>query len=651
MKLTDKQKRIIVDLEYASPAQFLFHFPNRYEISENKDIQDWEIGDKISIEANLASDFRRVRFARNRTVTNFEVSFQNELVKVTTFIPFYLKASNFEDGILITGKVEESHKIIAQSVSTIKDIGETLIKPVYSSKQHIKQYEISRLMRKLLDHIHLKDVVPEDYQKSRELIARQDAIETLHFPKTVNALNQAIHSIKYEEFLMYHLSSAYEYEQFRTGIVRSVKESLEIENLPFTLRADQDEAYKTILNDFNSSDKMQRLLQGDVGSGKTVVAFLAALSMIEQGYQTAFMVPTELLLFQHIATFEKLFPDVEYAVIQQDSDQEAYDQVEKGSVKMVFGTHSLFQKKMKFNNLGFIIIDEQHRFGVKQREALSKKGSYVDSLMLSATPIPQTLAQSLFLDLDVSTLSHSRKNKVETHLIYENSIRSILPDLNETLKRKEQIYVVCPAIEEGEKTNIRNVSDIHKSLSKEFNNYQVVMLHGRMTTQEKEAVLEQFANGSIDILVSTSVIEVGIDVHNATSIVIYNAEQFGLATLHQMRGRVGRGDVKGNCYILSSQSNEDSQARLEALVEHDDGFVLSQIDLKQRGMGDLLGLRQSGLPQFYLASIYDDIEILEKSKEDATELMKNIENYPVLEKHIQRLVENRRKEKEAHDTV
>lgn len=641
MDLTKKQKKIIIDLGYKSPAQFLFHFPNRYEVSENKDYSDWEINDQISFEAQLASPFRHVRFARNRSVTNFNVLYQNHEIKVSIFNRTFLKESQFKNGLVIVGKVDKPGQIVAQQILQPRPLNDEMIKPIYSTKKHITQYEITRLMKKILEHVKLKDVVPDDIQSKRNLLKRNESIETLHLPKNKKQLEKALYSIKFEEFLMYHLKGEYQNRKMRQGIERNVNKSEEIKNLPFTLRDDQYEAYSQILSDMNSSKKMKRLLQGDVGSGKTVVAFLAALSLIEQGYQVAFMVPTELLLFQHVESFKKLFPKQSYLILNQDSSKDDYSLIETGQRAMVFGTHSLFQDKAVFKNLGLAIIDEQHRFGVKQRESLFDKGDFTEQLMLSATPIPQTLAQSIFLDLDVSTLKHSRQDKVETHLIPENSIRSIIDDLKTTLANNQQIYVVCPAIEQGEKENVRNVDDIYKNLRKVFEHSKVAMLHGKMDGSEKERILTEFSLGDIDILISTSVIEVGIDVHNANSIVIYNSEQFGLATLHQMRGRVGRGDYKGQCYILSSNTTESTKKRLSALVEYDDGFILSKIDLKQRGMGDLLGERQSGLPQFFLADVFEDVRILEESKVDADYLIDRLDEYPILNQHIIKLSKDR----------
>ncbi len=644
MKLTDKQSRIILDLEYKSPAQFLFHFPNRYDISENKAYDDWEIGDKISIKAKLASPFRHVYFARNRAVTNFAIEYDGQIVRVSIFNRPYLKTNHYQDGIIINGTVEKDNKVLAQSVQKVEELPSIVIKPVYSSKQHIRQYEIQRLMRKLLDEITLKDVVPETLQKQRNLMKRSEAMEYIHFPDSKEHLEKALYTIKYEEFLMYHLKNLYSESFNKEGISRNIKENSHIKDLPFKLREDQVLAYKEISEDLNSNHKMNRLLQGDVGSGKTIVAFLLALAMMDASYQVAFMVPTDLLLHQHANNFKELFPNIEFAILNQNSDESVYEKLKNNEVKFVIGTHSLFQDRCEFANLGMVIIDEQHRFGVKQRNQLINKGKDVDVLMLSATPIPQTLAHSLFLNLDVSTLNHSRENKVDTYYVKENSIQSIQKNLENSLRNKEQIYVVCPAIEEGEREGIKNVEEIHYHLSREFSMFNVTMLHGRMNAEEKAAILNDFSSGKIDVLVSTSVIEVGIDVHNANTIVIYNAEQFGLATLHQMRGRVGRGTERGSCYLLSSKDNEENIERLEALVKYDDGFKLSEIDLKQRGMGDLLGLRQSGLPQFYLANIFDDIEILETSKKDAEYLIENLDEFTALKAHVEKLVENKIKE-------
>ncbi|HEY4538045.1 MAG TPA: ATP-dependent DNA helicase RecG [Erysipelothrix sp.] len=636
MKLTAKQQTIIKELGYDKAVQMLFHFPIRYEFSEEKDYSEWQKGDRVIFHGSLFEPPRTFRFARNQSVTNFKVSYQNELISCVAFNRPYLKAETYREGITVTGIFNEKGAVTVQNVSNkpLEEIGE--IKAIYATKQEIKQYEIVRLIKKLFAEVKMPDILDAHLQEKRGLLSRDQAMRQAHFPKDKKILSQALFTLKYEEFLVYHLSKALQTDVLK-GEIRNVTAAQAINHLPFNLRADQSHVYQEILSDLNQAKPMRRLVQGDVGSGKTVVALLAALSMIEQAFQVAFLVPTEVLLYQHFETVKRLFPQVKAVLVNQFTDKETLLAIEKGRVDLVLGTHTLFQDKMKFKNLGLAIIDEQQRFGVKQREALVNKGEATDLLMLSATPIPQTLAQSLYMDLDVSTLTHSRQGKVETHIIKENSLRSITDTLGDKIAKKEQIYIVCPAIEESEVQGIRNVFEIHENLSHTFPQYRFAVLHGKMSSEEKEAILKGFQDHQYDILISTSVIEVGIDVHNANTMIIYNAEQFGLATLHQMRGRVGRGQEKGVCYLLSDLKTEESITRLKALEQYDDGFKLSEIDLQTRGMGDLLGVRQSGMPQFHCADIFNDVEILKLSKEDAAMVMANKHEYAQLLEHVRRV--------------
>ena len=633
MKLTDKQTRIIETFDYSSPEQFLNHYPYRYDSYETKAIDGWVEGETVVFEGKLASGFRTVRFKGNQSVTNFQVFSDDTLIKVSIFNRPFLRDYHYKEGIVVIGTVQSDHKVMAKTV-TNKPLEETLgLKPSYPLKAGIKNYEVERLIKKILESIRIEETVPAVYKDAYRLQSKQQALQWIHRPQTKEQLMAALRTLKYEEFLRYHLSVALNQSGFSFGIAKPISNDVlksYLNQLPYDLTKSQNDALSEILNDIRSDQQMHRLLQGDVGSGKTVVAFLSAISAIKAGYQVVFMVPTEILMNQHLAAFKSLFPDITVVGLSQNTEERkiCLEGIRTGSVSFVIGTHAVLTEDVIFNNLGYVIIDEQHRFGVRQRQTLIDKGKMVDVLMMSATPIPRTLANSLYFDLSVSTISGypSHRKLTETFVIKENSLRSIIDDLNHVLNEGEQIYVVCAAIEEGERPNVKNVHDIYKNLSQVFKGRHVGMLHGKMTSFEKDIVMATFNAGNIDILVTTTVIEVGVDVHNANTMVIYNAEQFGLATLHQLRGRVGRGRIQGRCFLLSSSDTDIAEARLNALASSHDGFELSMMDMRMRGIGDALGFRQSGVPNFILGDIEKDEKILYQAKIDAKHISEDKEN-------------------------
>lgn len=640
IKLTDKQNSIIRTLGYDDTDAFVRHYPFRYETLALKPVNQWIKGDDVIFCGTLASDFKSFRFAKNRIRTTFEVLLDDSVIGVTLFNRPYLKSQTFREYIVVIGTYQGAGKVIAKSINTQPLQPQLGIKAVYSTKKGVHQYEITRILSKVFDKSEYETYIPKELVDAYHLMSTKDALKGIHFPESNAELTAALRTLKYEEFLTYQLYGILN-ETKRVGktplaidykYVNSV-----INTLPYALTADQNNALKDILQDINSTSQMNRLLQGDVGSGKTIIALLAALSVIRSGRQVVFMVPTEVLLEQHVKTVNNLFPSLKVVTLSQSTQNrgEMLNLMKTGKAELVIGTHSLFQDDVLFSKLGLVIIDEQHRFGVSQRKKLIAKSNICDVLLLSATPIPRTLAASIFFDLDVSTIATypSYRKEVNTLLIAENSLRSIVDVVKAEIEDKGQVYIVCPAIEETEnRIGVRNVEQIYAQMLKLFDTKTVAMLHGKMKSQEKEEVMRRFNEGVIDILVSTTVIEVGIDVHNANMMIIYNAELFGLATLHQLRGRVGRGEKQGTCYLLSNSEGE-GLTRLKLLCATNDGFKLSMEDLRNRGMGDLLGERQSGVPHFILGDIEKDTAMLMQSKHDAHWIIEN-RNYPSCEKMI-----------------
>lgn len=634
MKLTEKQSLIISSLGYDNPQDFLTHYPFRYDFLFEKKIDTWESGEQVVFSGRLVSNFSTFRFGKNQSKTTFKVLVEEQVVSVTLFNLPFLKASNYDRGIVVIGHVQDNGSIVAKRI-TNQDIKTIIgIQPVYPTKTSIKQHEIKRLIDKILKHTTIDNVVPDEFINAYKLLDRDVAIKNIHHPQSKDALKMSLRTLKYEEFLLYHLVNGLNASTLSQGISKAIDKGMledKIKSLPYTLTEDQRIVLDEIIEDLSSKKQMHRLLQGDVGSGKTIVALLAAYLTILDQYQVAFMVPTEILLEQHFNSVKKLFPELRSVMLSSSMSNrsEVLDMIKNNEVDIVVGTHALFQEDVIFSNLGMVIIDEQHRFGVHQRRSLIDKGEYVDTLMLSATPIPRSLASALFFNLDISTIAtYPAFRKVnKTVLVEENSIRSILEDLEGRLVSGDQIYVVCAAIDESERKGVKTVEGIYAQFKNLFPSYKIGKIHSRIDSDEKEAIMRAFNQGDIDILISTTIIEVGIDVHNANTMIIYNAELFGLSTLHQLRGRIGRGTKAGILYLLSNQGTEESQTRLKLMASSNDGFELSMMDMKMRGMGDLLGNRQSGLPHFILGDIEHDQPILIQAKVDAEKIIENQNAY------------------------
>ena len=633
MKFTPRQLTILATMGYATPLDFLNHFPIKYSQYRSSDPVSWQVGDTVIIHGSLETSFKLQRLGGKRSITRFSVFDGVHSIPVVAFNRSFLTSDLFKQGISVMGAVDKQGNVVAKTINA-KSLEENLgIQVHYSLKAGIKNYEIVRMMGRLLEHEVIENYVPEHFIKAYHLVSRKTAMLDMHQPQTLEAPLRGARTLKYEEFLKYHLTLIANDAQQGLGIAFSVHEpdlAKTRHSLPYELSDDQATSLEEILNDMQGQKQMHRLLQGDVGSGKTIVAFLSALVAIRAGYQVCFMVPTEILMHQHVKSFKQLFPKIETVSVSfaTEAKQALLNDIKTGQAQMIFGTHSLFSKSVEFAALGYVIIDEQHRFGVHQRQALMQKGNNPDLLMLSATPIPRTLANALYFNLDVSTIEHypSSRQAVQTFVIAENSLRSIQPELEKRLAQGEQVYVVCPAVAHDARSGVRDVVTMTSQLKTVFSKYTVGMLHGQMKAREKEDIMALFVSNQIQVLVCTTVIEVGIDVHNATTIVIYNAEQFGLASLHQLRGRVGRGHGGGVCYLLSGSSDDDALNRLAALKSTFNGFELSMIDMRHRGMGDALGSRQSGLPNFILGDIENDAKILAQAKIDAQLIFSDASN-------------------------
>lgn len=530
------------------------------------------------------------------------------------------------------------------------------ILPVYSLTSGISMKLMRKIVRRNLGVIKsMEKLIPEELASGRGLMNRKHAMVTIHFPRSFFEAAKAKEYLVYEEFFLFELAILYNREKLKIsqgGLAKSIPGILAkklIETLPFELTSDQTKVFKEIREDMRSPNPMNRLLQGEVGSGKTLVAELAMVDNFEAGYQSAIMVPTSVLAIQH---YEKLKRELsslgmEVAILTGSMKKSEQENVKRalimGSTDVIVGTHSLIQDGIEFKNLGLVIIDEQHRFGVKQRETLTTKGNLVDSLVMTATPIPRTLALTAYGDLDVSSIVTMPKGRspVRTLLISPSRIKELYSFIGEELKLGHQIFFIYPLVEESEQIDLKNATDEAEKLKREvFPHAGVELLHGRMSESEKQEIMERFRSQESMILVSTTVVEVGIDVPTATVMVIEHPERFGLAQLHQLRGRVGRSSLKSYCImVMNSSISNEALGRLRNFASTSDGFNVAELDLKLRGPGEFLGLRQHGMPQFLLGDIVEDAKILSSSREDAAELLKsdpNLQNHGNLRLEIEK---------------
>lgn len=631
LKLTDKRKEICKRLDLKDSDDIIRYYPFKYEQYTQTHYNDFKEGERVVFEGELISAPSTFRFKGKLSRTNFRVLYEEEEITVTIFNRPWIKSN---DGKLtIIGKYEGNNKVTASNIYS-KDINSILgIMPIYSLKEGIKQNEIKKLIEYTLNKVEIVDDIPSSLIDKHHLVNLKEAIYNVHNPLSVEDLKKALARLKYDEFLRFYLAletidnngENKTPKSFDLNILNSF-----INALPYKLTIDQENAIEDIISDLKSTRVMHRLIQGEVGSGKTAVAMIALYANYLSGYKGALMAPTEILAKQHYESFKEFLGDrlnIELLVSGNPNNPRIKKDLEEGKIDITIGTHALFSEDVKFNNLGLVIADEQHRFGVKQRRALKDKGENVDFILMSATPIPRTLASSLYGNMDISTIMSMPSNRkgCDTYLINKNSIIDIIPDLKDKLNEGRQIYIIASAIEANENYGGKDVSNLYNSLIDVFKPYNVGLLHGKLSSEQKDEVMSKFKENKIQVLVSTTVVEVGVNVKNATVMVIYDADRFGLSQLHQLRGRIQRGEYKGTCYLLTDNKEKEVIDRLNVLVKSNDGFKISEEDLRLRGPGDILGTRQSGLPTFILGNIFEDTKIIEAAKKDAKYIKDNLD--------------------------
>ena len=641
LKLTSKRVQILHELGLYTTDDLLMYYPYRYEVITTSAFSDWKIKDKVWFEGEVVQLPRSWRKGRLVTTT-FQVRFQEQILTITIFNRPWAKSLNLNQILTIQGVYQGNCKVTAMSYDTKSLVEHAPITPIYSIKDGIRQKTLQTIIHSVLNQLHdeIIDDIPEEFRQAYRLLPLKLAYRCIHIPSSMNEVQAAVRTLKYAEFLRFF--TAIQLMRSTEGIritkkpkiFSSKKIQQAIQSLSFEMTADQRDTLEKILYDMGSTHAMYRLVQGDVGCGKTVVATLALYAAFLSGYQAAMLAPTEILARQHYQSVnEVLAPfgvktEVLYSALSSAKKNEILKDVALGKIDILIGTHSMIQDTVTFHKLGLTIADEQQRFGVAQRKALKQKGEQVDFLLMSATPIPRTLAASLFGDMDVSTIETMPAGRITpiTTLIKENSFRTVLEDVKRLLISGRQLYVICAAVDENEEYHARNVYDTMESIQKLFPQYKVACLHGRMSTDEKQAIMQAFHDNDIQILVSTTVVEVGVNVVNATGMIIYDADRFGLSQLHQLRGRIQRGSEQGYCWLLTASQDERVLQRLEVLVKSNNGFEISYEDLRLRGPGDILGTRQSGVPDFILGNIVEDTAMINQARKDALKVMESADN-------------------------
>ncbi|MCI9233671.1 MAG: ATP-dependent DNA helicase RecG [Bacilli bacterium] len=648
--LGPKTKCSLQRLGVMTSEDLLYYYPFRYETLKKSNIEELKQDDKIVIDGNIESIPTVFHINRRLNKMNFRIVSDGKLLQVVIFNRSFLK-SRLSIGEIVTviGKYDCKHNLIIANDIRLGPLPKSpRIVPIYHSYSGIGGKQIqSYLLQLFSDEIDVVDYIPEGLSLKYQFMDKVRSLKQIHFPTNKHSLKTALLRAKYEELFLFMLKMNYlkKEKQHTNGLKRDVSFAyIEefIKCLPFSLTEDQLVCIKAIYDDLNGKKRMNRLIQGDVGSGKTIVSFVAMYMNHLSGYQSALMVPTEILARQHYKKLEEIFEpyQVNVAVLtgktKAKEKREIYEGLKNGTISIVVGTHALISEAVEYKNLGLVITDEQHRFGVNQRSNLKNKGITPDILYMSATPIPRTYALTIYGDMDVSNIHTmpSGRCPVITTIKKNEEIREVLENMYKELKQGHQVYVIAPLIEENEKSDLENVTLLEEKMKKAFGKlYQIGVLHGKMSPKEKEEVMLNFEQNEIQILISTTVVEVGVDVSNATMIVIFDSERFGLSALHQLRGRVGRSNLQSYCILISDSEKE----RLSILTRTNDGFKISEEDFKLRGSGDLFGVRQSGDMQFKIADLKKDFEILMKAKEDSEVYILNgkIEEDIILKEYVE----------------
>lgn len=632
-KIGPKTAKTLNNLGIYSSEDLIRNYPYRFLIFAKRDINNPKYYDEF-VSDGIVESMPTLNFFRGKmNRLTFRCNVQNKIVKVVIFNRAFLKP-NIIIGkeVTIIGKYDPKKETIVATNIRLGNLNKVEIEPVYHLCKGITSKQMNAFIKKALSVVKENNNIPKELISKYNLMSEDEAIRIIHNPKDENSLKTALKTLKYEEIFTYmknikllKIKNEVHKDVYKKEVSLNMVNDF-INSLPFKLTSDQEKIVFKMLDEICGDTLMNRLLQGDVGSGKTIVAFIISYALYTGGYQTSFMAPTEVLARQHYKNACDLFKDTKFKVglltgkMTLKEKRKVYEKIEKNEIDMLIGTHALISDKVVWNNLGLVITDEQHRFGVNQRQTLKNKGLNVEVLMMSATPIPRTYALTIYGDTDTSSIKTKPSGRIPviTKVKKEDEIKDVLEGIYKALKNQNQVYVIAPMIEGNDDSNYANVYDLKHKFNLAFKNYNVEVLHGKMTNEEKEKVMDEYAKGNIDILISTTVIEVGVDVKNATVMVIFDADRFGLSTLHQLRGRVGRNSLQSYCYLISDKDTK----RLKIMEEENDGYKISEADFKLRGQGDLFGSRQSGALSFKLSDVRKDYDLLVKVRDDVNCLFK-----------------------------
>ena len=642
------------------------YYPRGYENrAVKKNIAELVDGEDALIVAKCVSKMSEIRIRKNMSIYKLIVRDETATCTLTWFnSPFLKKRFVIGQTYKFFGKVKRKVNQIEIMTPIIDDEDSnkntSRIIPIYPTTYNLSQNSLRKVIENALQEVtNLPETLPGYLLKQYNLMGRNEATQQIHFPDSFNNYNKARIRLVFEELLIMQLALLtfkQNYDKNKAGIQfdKEAKMSEIIDNLPFKLTNAQSRVLEEIDKDMESNKAMNRLLQGDVGSGKTAVAMCAAYKAVKSGYQAAVMVPTAILAKQHYTNFKKLLDkfNIKCEILVSGTPQKKKNEILKNlkdsNIDIIIGTHALIEENVEFKKLGLVITDEQHRFGVRQRGKMSSKGNNPDVLVMSATPIPRTLALILYGDLDISIIDELPPNrqKIDTFAVTPSKEERVNNFIKEQINEGRQVYIVCPLVQESEEINAKSVMEIAEKYKNDtFKEYNVEYLHGKLNKKEKDLIMEKFKNGEIDILISTTVIEVGVDVPNASIMVIENAERFGLATLHQLRGRVGRGQYKSYCILKYNGGSENTRERIKIMVETNDGFKISEKDLELRGSGEFFGTKQHGIPEFKIANLFQDIETLKSVQSIAINILNedpNLQNEK--NKQLKESIKNKFKE-------
>lgn len=641
----------------------LFYFPYRYDDRRIRDLSEVRHDEKITIKGVIHSEANLRFYGRKKSRLSFKVLVDRYLLTAVLFNRHYAKNQlKIGKKIRITGKFDKHRlQVTVQDYSFLNEESfktnrnEEEIIPIYSTISGVSSHFLKKIITHAFEQYgHLiPEILPDESLLKYRLMPRHEAIRLLHFPTELNQAKLAKRRMVFEELFLFQLKMATlrkirrENQLGFSQQINKAKLSKFVNSLPFALTDAQKKVLREIMDDLESPYAMNRLLQGDVGSGKTIVAAISLYASISAGYQGALMVPTEILAEQHYQTLLETYKgqDVQIALLTSSTKPKEREDIlaglQMGTIDLLIGTHALIQDDVFFKQLGLVIIDEQHRFGVSQRRKLRQKGKTPDVLFMTATPIPRTLAISALGDMDLSAIDQlpAGRKPVETYLAHPSMMERIIQFIKREISAGRQAYFICPLIEESEKLDVQNAIDTHALLKRALPDYHIGLVHGRLNPQEKEEMMMQFSNNQIQVLVATTVIEVGVNVPNASLMIIQDADRFGLAQLHQLRGRVGRGSEQSYCILIADPKTELGKERLQILKETNNGFELAEKDLELRGPGDFFGKKQSGLPEFKLADLVHDYRVLEVARMEAFKLINshyfwNEEKYVLLREYL-----------------